>query len=127
MSNHPKATIPLPILERMRSICLKLPEAAEAEAFGAPTFQIRTKNFAMMHGYQMPPAVWCKAPRGAQEAYVGSEQERYFRPPYLGSSGWIGIWLNPEVDPEWDEIEEIVTESYRLIAPKKLVALIDSA
>ena len=125
MPEHPKATIPPPILERIRSICLPLPEAVESEAFGAPTFQIRTKNLAMLHGYQAPPSAWCKAGPGAQEAYVGSEPERYFRPPYLGGNGWIGIWLNPEVDPDWDEIEEIVKESYRLIAPKRLAAQVE--
>ena len=125
MSSHPTVTIDEAILERMRQVCLSLPEASEAEAFGAPTFQIRTKNFAMLHRPDGRTAVWCKATADFQQALVNSEPDRYFAPPYLGPKGWVAAWLDDDVDPDWDEIDEIIVESYRLIAPKRLVKLLD--
>ena len=113
---HPHIEIDDAIMAPLRAICLPYPEAVEAEAFGTPTFQVRSKNFAMVHKPDARVSVWCKAPPGAQEAYIASEPERYYKPPYLG----------PECDPDWDAIAEIVDESYRLIAPKRLVALLDS-
>ena len=65
-------------------------------------------------------AFWCAAPPGAQEELVAAEPDRFFRPPYVGGRGWLGVWL--DVDPDWDEIAEIVLDAYRQIAPKKLVA-----
>lgn len=124
MSEHPKVTVDEAILGPVRAICLTYPEAVEAEAFGAPTFQVRKKNFAMLHRPENRTSVWCKAPPGAQAAYVASEPDRYYAPPYLGPSGWIAAWLDG--DPDWDEIEAIIVESYRLIAPKRLVAQLDT-
>lgn len=126
MNEHPTVEIDEAILARMRAICLTLPEAAESVAFGAPTFQVRAKNFAMLHEADAGRvSVWCKAPAGAQRAYVETEPERYFAPPYLGPKGWVAAWLSPEADPDWEEIEEIIVQSYRLIAPKRLVAAFD--
>ncbi len=106
----------------MRTICLTCSEAVEAEAFGAPTFQVRTKNLAMLHQPEGRTSVWCKAPPGAQAAYVASEPDRYFAPPYLEPKGWIAAWLDPESNPDWNEIAAIIDESYRLVAPKRLVS-----
>lgn len=64
--------------------------------------------------------MWCKAPDGAQEAYVGSDPDRFFVPPYVGQYGWIGVWLEPQ--PDWEEVAELIDESYRMTAPKRLVA-----
>ena len=58
-----------------------------------------------------------------QEALVGSDPERFFVPQYTGPKGWVGAWL--DVDPDWDEIAELIEESYRLVAPKRLVAQLD--
>ena len=125
MSSHPQVTIYEAIMERIREICLPLPGTSEAEAFGAPTFQIRTKNFAMLHKPEGRTAVWCRAALEFQQALVNSEPERYFAPPYLGHKGWVAAWLDEAVNPDWDEIEEIIIESYRLIAPKRLVKQLD--
>jgi predicted DNA-binding protein (MmcQ/YjbR family) len=125
MSEHPRVTVDEAILAPLREICLTYPEAMEAEAFGAPTFQVRNKNFAMLHQPEGRTSVWCKAAPGAQEAYVLSEPDRYFTPPYLGPKGWVAAWLNPEMHPDWAEIEEIIDQSYRLVAPKRLVAQLD--
>lgn len=126
MSSHPKVTIEEPTMERMRAICLPLPEAEESEAFGAPTFKIRNKNFAMLHKQDGRSSVWCKSDMEFQQALIHSEPERYYSPPYVGPKGWIAAWLDDEADPDWDEIEDIITESYRLIAPKKLVKVLDA-
>ena len=109
-------------LTRLRKICLSLPEAHEVEAWGEPTFRVRNKLFAMFasagthHGHGRP-AVWCKAGPGNQEIMVRSAPERFFVPPYVGPSGWIGIWLDGQV--QWDELADLLRDSYDLTAPKR--------
>lgn len=126
MSSHPQVVIDESIMQRLRQICLPLPEAVESEAFGSPTFKIRNKNFAMTgkdeHGR---PHVWCKSTFEVQQALVNSEPDRYYVPPYVGPKGWVAAWLDDVADPDWDEIDEIITESYRMIAPKRLVKAMD--
>lgn len=110
-------------LTRLREICLALPETTEKEAWGTPTFRVRGKMFAMFaddHHGDGRVAVWCKAPLGAQEALVEADPERFFRPPYVGPSGWIGVRLDRGV--AWDEIADILDEGWRAAAPKKLAA-----
>jgi predicted DNA-binding protein (MmcQ/YjbR family) len=110
-------------LTRLRKICLALPEAHEVEAWGEPTFRVRNKLFAMFasagthHGHGRP-AVWCKAGPGNQEIMVRSAPERFFVPPYVGPSGWIGIWLDGEV--QWDELADLLFDSYDLVAPRRI-------
>jgi predicted DNA-binding protein (MmcQ/YjbR family) len=110
-------------LDRLRAICLALPEATEAGGVGDPTFRVRDKIFAMRHGVGGRMSMWCKAPPGAQAALVGSDPERFFVPPYVGCHGWVGVWLDMELD--WDEVAELIEESYRMTAPKRLAALLD--
>lgn len=69
------------------------------------------------------PSVWLKAPEGAQEVLMGAAPDRFFRPPYLGPKGWVGIWLDD--GPDWDEVAGHVRRSYALIAPKKLAKLME--
>jgi hypothetical protein len=61
---------------------------------------------------------------GVQEALVASAPERFFRPPYVGHRGWVGVYLDVPVD--WDEIAELVTDAYRVVAPRRLVAELDA-
>ena len=115
-------------LARVRKLCLALPEAHEVEAWGEPTFRIRNKLFAMYaHGENHHgggrPAVWCKAGPGNQQAMVKANPDRFFVPPYVGPSGWIGIRLDG--DPDWREVGELMRDAYRLIAPKRLLATLD--
>ena len=105
-------------LGRLRRICLALPEAEERETWETPTFRIRDKIFAMVATHDGAPAVWCKAPQGAQAILIGADAERFFRPPYVGHKGWIGVRLNAAVD--WDEVFELVQRSYQMTAPKRL-------
>ena len=115
-------------LARLRKICLALPEAHEVEAWGEPTFRVRNKMFATYasagsHHGAGRPSVWCKASFGNQSILVQSDPARYFVPPYVGVRGWIGIYLDE--GPEWSEVKALMADSYRLVAPRRLVAQLD--
>jgi hypothetical protein len=110
-------------IDRLRAICLALPEAVEKEAWGDPTFRVRDKIFATEKRGDGRISLWCKAPAGSQMVLVGADPERFFVPPYVGHKGWVGVRLDHE--PDWDEVAAIVRRSYRLIAPKRLAALIE--
>jgi hypothetical protein len=115
------STDPLP---RLRALCLALPEVTERSSHGEPTWFVRRVFVSYAdHHHDERVAFWCAAPPGAQEALVAERPGRFFRPPYVGGRGWLGVWL--DVDQDWDELAEIVTDAYRMIAPKKLVALLD--
>ena len=109
-------------IDRLRAICLALPEAEEKEAWGDPTFRVRDKIFAMEKRGDGRISVWCKAPPGSQMVLVGADPERFFVPPYVGQKGWVGMRL--DTYPDWEEVAKVVTRSYRLIAPKRLAALL---
>ncbi len=108
------------ILAKLRDICLSLPEATEGEGVGAPTFRVRDKIFAMRHPAEGRPSLWFKAQRGVQETLVADDPQRYFVPPYVGHHGWVGTWLDIEV--EWEWLRDWIEQSYSLTAPKKLIA-----
>ena len=113
-------------IDRLRRLCLALPEATEKVAWGEPTFRIRERLFAMYadggnHHGSGADSVWCKAPLGVQEMLVRSDPERYFVPPYVGVKGWIGIRL-ARIDDE--TLREHLTDSYAMVAPKKLLPLL---
>jgi hypothetical protein len=110
------------ILEKLRAICLVLPEAVEAGGVGDPTFKVREKIFAMRHPMNERPSLWCKAPSGLQEGLVESDPAHFFVPPYVGHHGWVGLWL--DVDVDWDHVGQLVEQSYRMTAPKKLIKLL---
>jgi len=112
-------------LDRLRELCLALPEATEQETWGEPTFRVRGRIFAMYRPGDGRPSFWCKAPPGAQTALVGATPERFFVPPYVGHHGWIGAWI--DITTDWDEIADLVEESYRRTAPKRLVARFDGS
>ncbi len=110
-------------LPRLRALCLALPEVTERISHGEPTWFVRRVfvMYAERH-HDDRVAFWCAAPAGAQEELVAAEPERFFRPPYVGGRGWLGVRL--DTDPDWGEIAEIVTDAYREIAPARLVALL---
>jgi hypothetical protein len=115
-------------LEKLRKLCLALPEAHEVEAWGEPTFRVKNKVFAMYasagnHHGAGRPAVWCKAGPGEQSLLMKAAPDRFFSPPYVGPSGWVGIWLDQR--PKWSEVDLLLRDAYRLIAPKKLAALVN--
>ena len=99
-------------VDQVRSICLSFSEAHEVEAWGEPTFRVKNKLFAMHasagnHHGGGRPAVWIKSEPGSQAALIRFDPERFFKPPYVGPSGWIGVWLDGKVD--WQELEELRT------------------
>lgn len=114
-------------LDRLRRLCLALPEAHEVEAWGEPTFRVRKRMFAMYadagnHHGAGRPAVWLKAGPGEQDVLVRTAPDRFFVPPYVGPSGWVGVWLDG--GEEWSELEAFLQDAYRLVAPKRLQALL---
>ncbi|OZM81562.1 MmcQ/YjbR family DNA-binding protein [Pseudonocardia sp. MH-G8] len=112
-------------LERLRALCTALPEVTEKISHGEPTWFVR-KTFVMFadHHHDDRLAFWCAAPPGVQEELVASDPSRFFRPPYVGGRGWLGVYLDvPALD--WTEIAEIVTDAYREVAPRKLTARLD--
>ena len=111
-------------LAELRRLCLPFPEAVETGGVGDPSFKVRGKIFAMQHVHDDRPSVWFKAPQGLQELLVGSAPNRFFRPPYVGQHGWVGAWLDVELDR--DELADLIEESYRMTAPKRLAARLES-
>lgn len=115
-------------LQRLRSLCLGLPQATEKVAWGDPTWRVRDKIFAMQKGnYEGGrPSLWLKAPDGAQAALVEGQPEQFFVPPYVGHKGWVGAYLDGR-SIDWPLIESLIEESYRLIAPRALAAEVSGA
>ena len=113
-------------LARLREICLSFPESTERLSHGEPTWFVRDKKVFVTyadHHHDDRLGFWCAAPPGAQEELVATAPERFFRPPYVGHRGWIGVYLDVPVD--WDEVTVLVEDAYRMIAPKSLVDLLD--
>ncbi|MGD9892532.1 MAG: MmcQ/YjbR family DNA-binding protein [Dehalococcoidia bacterium] len=122
-------TTPMPedaTLARVTEICLALPEAERTYTGQHARFLVRGKTFAYYlvdhHGDGIV-GLTCKAPPGAAEAMIASGPVRFYRPDYLGSRGWVGLRLDLD-SLDWIEVAELLTDSYRLIAPKRLVALV---
>jgi hypothetical protein len=115
-------------LQRVRRLCLALPEATERLSHGAPCFFVRDKpSFVMFmndHHGDGRLALWCVAPPGAQEILIGADPQQFFRPPYVGHRGWIGVRLDRE--PDWDRVSGLIEDAYRAVAPGKLVAALDA-
>jgi hypothetical protein len=113
-------------LDRLRALCLALPEVTERLSHGEPTWFVRGKKsfvmFADRH-HDDRVAFWCAAPEGAQQTYVERDPTHYFVPPYVGGRGWLGVYLDVKVD--WPEVEDIVDDAFRSVAPKTLITELD--
>jgi hypothetical protein len=111
------------VLGRIRELCLALPETSERLSHGQPTFFVREKrSFAMVlndHHGDGRFAVWCAAEDGVQQMLVEADPERFFRPPYVGHRGWLGVRLDRGL--HWDELAGILEDAYVEVAPPKLV------
>ncbi|MDQ6717633.1 MAG: MmcQ/YjbR family DNA-binding protein [Gemmatimonadota bacterium] len=115
-------------LAQLRKICLALPEAHEVEAWGAPTFRVKNKIFAMYGGdssshHSGRPGVWIKSKHTVQEIVLHSAPTKYFKPPYVGPGGWTGAYLDKK--PDWKTISALLLDAYRQTAPKKLLVKLD--
>lgn len=112
--------------ERVRAICTGFPDVVERASHGSPAFFVG-KQFVMLwpaghHDHDFPH-LWCAAPPGVQEEATASSPERFFRPPYVGHRGWLGVRLDGDVD--WDEVAELCEDAYRVVAPRRLIAILD--
>jgi hypothetical protein len=106
--------------DTLRKMALALPDATEQETWGQPTFRVRKRIFVMFSDEERE--AWVKSTHDEQRALVQMDPETFFVPPYVGSSGWIGVRFR-SVDRE--EMRELVTEAWRLTAPKRAVANFD--
>ncbi len=107
-------------LARVRQLCLALPEATERLSHGEPTFFVRNKVFVMFannHHNDGRIAVWLPVPPGFQEGLLETAPEIFFKPPYVGTRGWVGINLDRVSDAD---LEEYIHMAWELIAPKRL-------
>ena len=117
-------------LARIRTICLALPGGHEVEAWGEPTFRVKNKIFAYYadksthHGFGRT-SVWFKAAPGDQELLVRADPDRFFAPPYVGPKGWVGVHLDKRVS--WKTVAAMAADSWRMTAPKKLLASLPAA
>jgi hypothetical protein len=107
---------------RLRKICLALPEANERLSHQTPTwFAGKGKVFAMLdnhhHGAEHL-SVWLPMPRGVQESLIAAEAERFFKPPYVGPRGWVGVVLDTK--PDWKRVTQMVRGAFAFVATAKL-------
>lgn len=115
----PRTTESRALIQKVREICLALPDSTEKIAWGEPTWRVRDKIYAQLddhHHGSGHVSVWLPAPDGAQTALIEAEPERIFRPPYVGHKGWIAAILDGDAD--WAMIEALVTQAYELVAAK---------
>jgi hypothetical protein len=109
-------------LDRVRRLCLALPEATEKLSHGEPTFFVRGRVFVMFannHHNDGHVAVWVPVPPGMQAALIERAPRTFYRPPYVGVRGWVGIELAEISD---DDLRLHVDLAWELVAPKRLVA-----
>lgn len=119
--------MPPSAIARVRKLALSLPEAHEVEAWGEPTFRVKNKLFAMFasaanHHGGGRNSLWCKAAPGIQQLMIAHQPDRFFKPPYVGPSGWVGVYLDKETD--WNGLRELLRDGYLMVAPRKLAALV---
>lgn len=110
-------------IARLLKLCLALPEAHEVEAWGEPTFRVRNKILTMYasaasHHGAGRPAVWIKATPGNQALMIQTAPQRFFLPPYVGPSGWVGVYLDRT--SAWSELGDLLQDAYCLTARKRL-------
>jgi hypothetical protein len=106
-------------VERLRAICLALPDTTEKLAWGEPTWRVRGKLFAQLDDHHHGAdhlAVWLPAPLGEQEAMIFTDPTRFFRPPYVGGRGWVGVRIDRR--PNWTVIAKLVTQAYGMVASR---------
>ena len=106
-------------VQRLRRICLALPGVTEKIAWGELTWRVG-KIFAQMdthhHGAEHV-AVWLAVPPGLQEALIEEDPRRFFRPPYVGSKGWVGVRI--DAGPDWKVVTSVVRDAHAFIASSR--------
>jgi predicted DNA-binding protein (MmcQ/YjbR family) len=121
---HPRLFEPHdPLIVRLRGLCLPLPEAVEVEAWGRPTFRAGKKIFVIAGSSIDRPETIVFKP-DPEEGKALREDARFFIPPYWGPSGWLAIDLD-SAQVDWTEIAELIETSYRQVALKRQLAVLD--
>lgn len=125
-STHPirsLSTSDAKLVARLRALCLGLPEANERTSHGEPTwFAGKGKVFAMLDNHHHGSAhlsVWLPQAPGVQEELIEGDPARFFRPPYVGVNGWVGMVLDTQ--PDWSMVAQLVRDAYVQVATKKLL------
>jgi hypothetical protein len=112
----------------VRALCAAYPRTQERTSHGEPAwFAGGARQFVTYadHHHDERVAFWAAAPPGAQETLVAADPERYFTPPYVGSRGWVGVWVDvPDID--WDRVALIIDDAWRQVAPRRLVTEVDA-
>lgn len=124
-ARKPEKRAPTLPIDRVRAICLALPEAHEVEAWSEPTFRVKNKIFAMYadsdnHHGAGRPCIWLKSTHLIQDMLIHEDADRYFAPPYVGPKGWLGIRIDRR--PSWPTITDLIRDAYLLTAPKRIAA-----
>ena len=105
------------MIDQVRTLCLGLPDVTERASHGRPAFFRGKRQFLHYmdrHHGDEHETIWCAAPEGMQEALVGGDSATFFRPPYVGHRGWLGVLLNDGVD--WEGLAGIVEDAYETVA-----------
>jgi predicted DNA-binding protein (MmcQ/YjbR family) len=109
-------------LKEVRAICLALPEAAEVEAWGHPTFRAGKKMFAAFGEGEEGMSIGLKMGFERQDELL--KDERFFPTPYAARQGWVSLRIDGRTD--WDEVRGLVREAYRQVALKRMLKALDA-
>jgi predicted DNA-binding protein (MmcQ/YjbR family) len=113
---------PAGLLEKIRSICLRLPEAKEEIKWGHPVFVAGRKMFAGFGDHDGVATIGFKVPDDRFDSLV--ESGRFFPAPYAARFNWVSLHLREPID--WRELETLLVGSYRLVALKRMLAELDA-
>jgi hypothetical protein len=118
------------VRDRLDAVALALPGVSAEDAHGHRSYLVKGKRIAWQlvdHHGDDRLALWVKAPTGEQQGLVGADPARYFVPPYLGPSGWVGVLLDDASHPDWGQVTELLEQAWRMTAGKRVVAAYDAA
>ncbi|MEQ1567527.1 MAG: MmcQ/YjbR family DNA-binding protein [Myxococcota bacterium] len=111
------------LAERIRDLCERWPGVTHKVSHGRPSYFAGGKNFLVLHegGHHQNtfPHLWCAAPPGVQDELLAAFPDRFFRPPYVGGRGWVGVRLDEPLD--WDGLGRQVEEAWRTVASDRLL------
>ena len=114
---------------RLGELVRDLPGVEVEDSHGHRSYTLRGKRIAWLlvdHHGDDRLALWVKAPAGEQQGLVGVDPRRYFAPPYLGPSGWVGAQVDDASDPDWEQVGELLEQAWRMTAGKRAVAALDA-
>jgi hypothetical protein len=115
--------------KKVNALVERLPDLVAEDSHGHTGYLLRGKRIAWLvvdHHGDGRLALWVKAPKDEQEALVGGDPDRYFVPPYVGKSGWVGVLLDPASEPDWGEVDALLEQAWRMSATKRAIAAFDA-